>query len=210
MRVKVSWQKYTVATLFFFVSLGLTGCAPTPKKYQDTSELEKPPELGVVSSTTEQAATESSSDKTAQQANKGLGDVVKRTDDSHLLMILSFGEAWKQVEKAINLSGMEISDKNIQKGQYYVVFDPDLADNKNSDNIFTSFFISGKYNKARYLLTFTDTSEGTSMKAEFLEYAESRDSHQDGYADPPPADNGLAKFLQTLYTTLHDDLPLAQ
>lgn len=222
MRVKVSWQKYTVATLFFFVSIGLTGCAPTPKKYQDTSALEKPPELGVVSSTSEQAASEAKPDdkspapsetkpdNSPAQANKGLGDVVKRVDESHLLLILSFSEAWKQVAKAIELSVMEISDRNVQKGQYYVTFDLDNAERKIGEkpSFLDSIFNDDHYPKARYLLSFADTSEGTAVKVEFLELTET--TNTDVQANSLPSDKGVSVVLQKLYSTLHDDLPLAQ
>jgi uncharacterized lipoprotein len=228
----VIWQKYTVTTTLSLALIALSGCADNGTKYRDTSELEKPPELEIINNTTESAtdeakannhATQSVSetktadavaaspetdkDKPADTEEKGLGDVVKLTDDSHLLLILSFDEAWRQVTKALRLAGIEISDRNLEKGQYYVEFDLDYAELKNGEKpgFLSSLFNDDKYPKARYLLTFTNTSEGTVIKTEFLEFTVSQADEQ---ADSFPADKGVSVLLKKLYTTLHDDVPL--
>jgi uncharacterized lipoprotein len=230
----VIWQKYAVVTTLSLLFIGISGCADHGTKYRDTSELEKPPELEIVNSTAEPSSnaakandsapqpanetkttdnatpaseTDKDKNKAANAVEKGLGDVVKLTDDSHLLLILSFDEAWKQVKNALPLASMEISDRNREKGQYYVEFDLDNADLKNGEKpgLLSSLFNEDNYPKARYLLTFTDSSAGTAVKAEFLEFTSSQ---ADDQTDTFPADKGVSIMLKKLYSALHDDVPL--
>lgn len=200
----MSWQKYLVVSTIFPVLLGLGGCADNPtKKYRDTSELEQPPQLPIVVNASEQ--TEDAKPSPA----KALADAVSLADDSHLVINLPFDVSWRLLEKVAELSGMEVSDKNREKGQYYLIFDPDSADQKSPKdaNLITDFFTSNNYPKGRYLLTFYENPRSVKVEAKFLEYVESDHSAQDGYAEPAPADDGVAKLLKKLYSTLHDDLP---
>lgn len=202
----MSWQKYAVVTVFFPVVLGLSACADTTKKYRDTSELERPPELEIVVTQSEQL-NESTQDS-EKSLTKELRNLVSLQDDSHLIINRSFDVAWLVLEKLLTLSGIEITDRNREKGQYYVVFDPDTAEKnrKESENLFTGLFSLDNYPKGRYVLTFYENPKSVKISAEFLEYTEGRYSAQDGSAEKTPADNGVAKLLKKLYSTLDDDL----
>lgn len=211
----MSWQKYAIATAVFPVIVGLSGCADTSKKYRDTSELERPPQLEIAQSTTD-SATETKSDaeaKTETEAKaevekhiaKGLGDVVSIPDDSHLIINRPFAEAWLLVAKGLRISGMDVSDRNLEKGQYYVVFDPDTADLKNGEKsgFLDLLFTDDENPKGRYLLTFYETPKSVKISIEFLEYFSSGVQ-----TESPLPDKGVAKLLKKLYTALHDDLPI--
>jgi hypothetical protein len=204
-RIKVSRQKYAFVISLLLSALTLGACADTEKKYRDTSELEQPPQLPVVA-----AASEKTDDGDAKPSHaKALADAVSLTDDSHLVINLPFDVSWQLIEKAAEISGMEVADKNREKGQVYLLFDPDSADQKSAKdaNLFTDFFTANDYPKGRYLLTFYENAKSVKIEAKFLEYTESHDSAQDGYAERVPADDGVAKLLKKLYSTLHDDLP---
>jgi uncharacterized lipoprotein len=208
----VSRQKYAFATTLLLIASGLTACATnTSGKYRDTSELERPPELEVSTEKTarasedskpDSAATESKADSTAK-TRTGLGDAVSLEDESHLILNRPFDEAWTLLDKALKLSGMEISDRNREKGQYYVVFDPDTTELKNGEepSLLTTFLTDNNYPKGRYLLTFYENPRSVKISVEFLEYPASENE-----SEATLSDKGVAKLLKKLYTTLHDDL----
>lgn len=217
----MSWQKYAVVTAFFPVILGLSACADATKKYRDTSELERPPQLEIAKSTSDSATenpvdnetksvTEAKSD-TETKANvtkhiaKGLGEVVKIEDDSHLIIDRPFAESWLLVAKGLRISNMEVADRNLEKGQYYVVFDPDLADIKNGEKpgFMDTLFMDDENPKARYLLTFYENKRSVKLSVEFLEYFSTGVQ-----AESKLPDKGVEKLLKKLYTALHDDLPV--
>jgi NlpB/DapX lipoprotein len=201
----VSWQKYAVVTTFPLILLGLTACAGTSRTYRDTTELEQPPELGIIGTASEQQ-TDSKPDGEGQ--HKGLEGLVSLEDDTQLIVNRPFDVAWGVIEKGLLLSGMVISDRNLEKGLYYVEFDADDEKPQKEGNLFTDFFKSNDYPKGRYLLTFYESPKSVKVKVEFLEYIESGkgDSAQDGYAARTPSDNGVEKLLKKLYSALHDDL----
>lgn len=206
----MSWPKYAIVTTLLPVVLGLSACTDTAKKYRDTSELERPPEVITISAQPEQATDAKTEGEAAEnksdggiKISTGLGDAVSMADESHLILNLPFDEAWKLVEKALLLSGMEISDRNREKGQYYVVFDPDTAELKNGEkpSLLTVFLTDNNYPKGRYLLTFYENPRSVKINVEFLEYPASESE-----SDSTLSDKGVAKLLKKLYSTLHDDL----
>ncbi len=210
----MSWQKYLVITAVFPLILELSGCADTATKYRDTSELERPPQLEVTSPTESvaegsadtgvKADTEIAADVT-KPAAKGLGDAVSMEDDSYLIINRPFAESWLLVAKGLRISGMEVSDRNLEKGQYYVVFDPDTADLKNGEKqaFMDMLFTDDEHPKARYLLTFYENKRSVKLSVEFLEYFSSGVQTESTLPD-----KGVAKLLKKLYTALHDDLPV--
>jgi uncharacterized lipoprotein len=212
MRLKVSRKKYAFLTSLCFVLLNLAACATnTSGKYRDTSELERPPQLEVSTEKTAQpsedskpdsVATETKADSTVKTST-GLGDAVSLADESHLILNRPFDEAWTLVDKALKRSGMEISDRNREKGQYYVVFDPDTTELKNGEEpgLLTTFLTDNNYPKGRYLLTFYENPRSVKINVEFLEYPASENE-----SEATLSDKGVAKLLKKLYTTLHDDL----
>lgn len=203
----MSWQKYAIVTALFPTLLGLNGCADTTTKYRDTSELERPPQLEIVVTQQDQS-NESKSD--SENINKELRDLVSLPDESHLIINRPFAVAWLIIEKLLILSDMEITDRNRDKGQYYVVFDPDNTEKKRGDsgNLFMDLFIADNYPKGRYVLTFYENPQSVKISAELLEYTGDDHTPQDGYAGQTPPDNGVAKLLQKLYSVLHDDSPV--
>lgn len=211
----MSWQNYVVVTALFPVMLGLSGCADSTKKYRDISELEQPPQLEIVTSDSgitavapdskSQAEAEVRRAKTKAAIAKGLAEAVKMEDDSHLIIDRPFEIAWLLVAKGLRISNMEVSDRNHEKGQYYVIFDPDMADLKNGEkpSFMDTLFVDDENPKARYLLTFYENKKSVKVSVEFLEYFSAGVQ-----AESVLPDKGVAKLVKKLYSALHDDLPI--
>ena len=209
-----------------------TSTSTAATKYRDTSELEKPPQLEHIALSEDAVAlsrdsavsviSESnknhkhhrshkkeedvSSPKGKEESqSKGLGDVVKLEDNSHLIIDRPFAESWLLVAKGLRISNMEVSDRNLEKGQYYVVFDPDLADIKNGEKpgFLDMLFVDDENPKSRYLLTFYENKRSVKLGVEFLEYFS---TGVQGESKLP--DKGVAKLVKKLYSALHDDLPV--
>jgi uncharacterized lipoprotein len=197
----VNKQHLPKLILLPFVLIALSACGGSNTKYRDTSALEQPPHLDIVVNKSDATSVE-------EVEKKGLTNLVLFSSDEELILKLPFDKAWWLLEKACDISDIEITDRNREKGQYYVVFDPDTAEHKKNENqnLLMAFFTQDKYPKGRYLLTISPNEQGVKVKGEFLEYLNEHSS-QDGYAETAPSDNGLTKLLNKLYSTLHDDLP---
>ncbi len=101
--------------------LWLTACNVPSKNYADTSALEKPPALDIVAANEEQ----SPSSDTQTASRKVFSELLVSMDDTHLLLKQPLGTAWKTLEAAIKESGLNLVDKNLEKGFYYVNYDPE-------------------------------------------------------------------------------------
>ncbi len=184
----------------------LSGCASTSNsKYQDMSELEKPPQLEIV-------AAEPSAENTdleEKKANTRLGRAVSLVDDN-LSIALSFEQTWKLLELGLRLNKIEISDRDREKGQYYVMFDPDNAEHPSNveGGFFDGLLADNKYPQGKYLLTLTEQSpRNMRVKAQLVESV-TDSATLDSPAGAVAMDDGAAKLLKRLYSTLHDELPL--
>lgn len=110
--------------------LCLTACDVPSKNYKDTSLLEKPPALDIVAGNEEQSTPSS-----AASVNKGgFGEAVVMIDSTHLLLKQPLGTAWKTLEAALKQSGFELTDRNLEKGFYYVNYDPETFTGKTEQN----------------------------------------------------------------------------
>ncbi len=187
----------------------ITACANNRSKYHDTSELEKPPQLEIVVSDVVSASASDNQDLEGRKPNTRLGQAVNLVADN-LSITLPFEQAWKLVDLGLRLNKIEISDRNREKGQFYVVFDPDNAERKSNEEggYFEGLFVDNNYPQGKYLLTLMESSlKNITVKIEFLESSDGHSS-QDGYAEFKASDNGATKLLKRLYETLHDELPL--
>jgi NlpB/DapX lipoprotein len=212
----VSWQKYAVAAVMFPALIILNGCntGGAAARYRDTTELERPPQLEItpqpiqiaqktVDSEAKAQAEVAAHEKTLKA--KGLGDIVKLDDDTHLIIERPFADSWLLLAKGFRISGMEVYDRDLDKGQYYVIFDPDTAELKNGEalGLIDRFFIEDEYPKARYLITIYENKRSVKLEVTFVEYFSSGVQ-----TESPLPDKGVAKLVKKLYTALHDDLPI--
>jgi len=185
------------------LSLCLISCGISEdSRYRDTSLLERPPALSVSKQAGEQRTTDSSTiPKKRDETGLGSDVYMTTTTPPQLKIKQPFGEAWNTLSLALKQSEIEITDREHDKGLYYVTYDPD------------SSFFSNKHNEAIYVLTVEkDGSEtkitaaigNTSEQSSAGNHVKNRDLIKDNSANQPA--NGAEKLLQSLYETIRDDL----
>jgi uncharacterized lipoprotein len=113
----------------------------------------------------------------------------------------SLDDAWSTLGLALKQSDIEITDREHDKGLYYVLYDPEKS------------FFSGKHNEAIYVLTVESDGAETVVSAILGNAAEQ--SSAGGRSKKRGADkdnsseqlaDGAEKLLQSLYESIRDDL----
>jgi uncharacterized lipoprotein len=192
-----------VIAKILLLSLGLVSCGTSEdSRYRDTAMLERPPALVVSKQAGEPNITDNSTIP-KKRNEKGLGSDVYMTTTSppQLGIKQPFDDAWNTLGLALKQSKIEITDREHDKGLFYVIYDPENS------------FFSTKHNEAIYVLTVEKDDAETKITAILGNAAEqssagSRNEHRgltkDNSATQPP--NGAEKLLQSLYETIRDDL----
>lgn len=199
--------------IFLAASLLLLSCsANEDSRYRDTSRLELPPALlnpqPVKAENTDTEVDEATVDEKA----KGLGDDVYLSEAKPTLLKLKqpLDIAWNTVESALRQGDFDIKDRELDKGQYYVIFDPDQYADE-SDTVvdrFGSLFVND-YSKSTYLLTLTADGGETLITADKAQSSEQNASDEEQKTENADADeksDGPDKLLLSLYRILHDEL----
>lgn len=181
----------------------LVSCGTTEEgRYRDTAMLERPPILTGNGQSGEQRVTDNSTiPKKRDETGLGADVYMTTTAPSQLKIKQPFDDAWNTLGLALKQSEIEITDREHDKGLYYVTYDPD------------SSFFSRKHNGAIYVLTVEKDGAETKITATLGNAAEqssagSRGEHRSLVKDnsaTQPAD-GAEKLLQSLYETIRDDL----
>jgi uncharacterized lipoprotein len=184
------------------LAVALVSCASEDSRYRDTAMLERPPALAVSKQAGEPSRTDNSVIPKKRDVT-GLGsDVFMTTTTPPQLRIKqSFDDAWNTLGLALKQSEIEITDREHDKGLYYVTYDPEKS------------FFNRKHNEAIYVLTLEKDGAETKITATLGNAAEqtssgSRSEHRDLVKDnsaTQPAD-GAEKLLKSLYETIRDDL----
>jgi len=195
--------------LLILISSVLVSCAEVEKsRYKDTSHLEMPPEMEIVE--TEPVVV----GEYEKLTNTGLGDDVSYMgpDEDPVMKIKKlFDRSWVLVEQALKLSEIEITDKNREQGVFYVNFDPDARDSKDTeliDNV-SFFFFEDEYDAAAYKIKVKWRETDTEVTAELVDQVNTDllDDDEDKEDFEGSVDGG-SKLLKKLYKTIRDDLPL--
>ncbi|MDD5320212.1 MAG: outer membrane protein assembly factor BamC [Methylococcales bacterium] len=186
-----------------FLSVALVSCGTSEdSRYRDISMLERPPALAVNKEKGDLHITDNSTiSKKREKPGLGSNVYMTTTTPPQLAIKQPFDDAWNTLGLALKQSEIEITDREHDKGLYYVTYDPD-----------TSFF-SRKHNKAIYVLTVEKDGAETKITAALGSTSEqssagSRDKHRDFVKDnsaTQPAD-GADKLLKSLYEIIRDDL----
>ena len=164
--------------------------------------LERPPAIAADRQNGEPVVADNSAiPKKRDEPGLGSDVYLTTTIPPQLKIKQPFDDAWHTLGLALKQSKIEITDREHDKGLYYVTYDPD-----------TSFF-SRKHNEAIYVLTVEKDSAETKITAALGSTSEqssagSRDKHREFVKDnsaTQPAD-GPEKLLQSLYETIRDDL----
>lgn len=174
-------------------------------KYQDTSHLESPPEMEIIE--TAKAKVEYQEEKEVTGIGKHV--VLAGTTKNPVLKIKKlFDRSWSIVEQALKLNEVKVTDKNRDQGVFYVDFDPDSKDDKDSGSISFSLF-SDDFEEASYKLTVIWRESDTEVSAELTqtESSDLLDDDEDKVDFDSSIDSG-AILIKTLYKTIRDDLPV--
>lgn len=199
---------------FLLVLLTMIACAGVKTvEYKDTSELEKPPEMeiAVKPKPPVEEKQEIKGTDTDIDTDTGLGDIVSlaEADDKSVIKIKkTFDRSWELVEQAIKLNEIEVTDKNREKGVFYVLFDPDDQSSEETKESSFSFF-GGEYEEGAYKINVAWHENNTEVSAELL--SDSQEELLDDAEDIEDFEGTVAAddhLIKTLYKTLRHDLPL--
>ncbi|MGR9085948.1 MAG: outer membrane protein assembly factor BamC [Gammaproteobacteria bacterium] len=204
-------MRLIVKSLIFIFFLAACGTSEE-RRYRDTSNLELPPTLQPQNNAGEQPQARDDSAIAETKPGRGLGDgVAMKASEPPLLSIRQpFDIAWNTLESALKQSGIEINDRNLDQGRYYVTFDADDYEPEDA-TVFSDFgaLFVNDYEPDLYVLTVTNDGAETqisAVKAARSEQggpAENRDSDQ---AEGEASADGSNKLLMSLYKTIRDDL----
>lgn len=184
------------------IILLLVSCGGNDSRYRDTHLLERPPTLTVSKHAGESRVIDNSK-ITKKRHGKGLGEDVYLTTTTPPQLIIKqpFDDAWGTLGLALRQSELKITDREHDKGLYYVSYDPEKS------------FFSRKHNDAIYVLTLENNGAETTMTVSLGNSAEQsssgRRSGQDDLAkdsSATPSANGAEKLLQLLFETMRDNL----
>ncbi|MCX7097594.1 MAG: outer membrane protein assembly factor BamC [Methylococcales bacterium] len=180
------------------LAIALCSCSGTDERYKDTAALERPPVIIHNKQTGEPRIVDDSTIH-KKRYEDGLGSDVYLTTSvpAQLKIKQAYDDAWSTLGLALKQSDLEVTDREHDKGLYYVSYDPDHS------------FFSGKKNELIYVLTVEDDGEETTISSALGSSSEQtskgrRDPTQDT-GDTSSVD-GAEKLLQLLYETLHDKL----
>ena len=192
-----------VIAKILLLSLGLISCGTSEdSRYRDTAILERPPELPVTKHAGELRINDNSTiPKKRDETGLGAAISMTTTKPSQLIIKQPFDDAWSTLGLALKQSDIEITDREHDKGLYYVSYDS------------SGSFFSKKQNEAIYVLTLESDGEETKVTAALGNAAEQASSGSRGEHSSPSNDNsadestdGAEKLLQSLYETIRDDL----
>ncbi len=190
----------------YLVPLLINGCSSSENvRYKDLSYLEKPPVI-IIAETAKKAVIK---DKETVEKT-GLGKVVSLAGPADLPILKIkkiFDRAWDIVEQGLKLAEIEITDKNRDKGVFYLKFDPNQQDSKDLSLLgnIDLFLFKNEYAEATYKLTVEWRDSDTEVNIELL--AENADNLLDDNEIEDSIDSG-AKLIKVLYKTIRDDLPI--
>jgi uncharacterized lipoprotein len=183
----------------FLVSLVLVACTTNDSRYQDNTNLERPPEMPIDKQAAEQpAANELEPPK--RRHGKGLKSDVYVVDGTpnELKIKRTFDEAWSLLNQAIQHNELKVTDQDRSKGLYYVAYD--------GGSFLSNAFDDGN-NKPTYVLKVEPQDEETKVTVSLSSKNEQADpgSLKDGVADTSIEDKSNS-LVELFYDTLHDSV----
>lgn len=166
-------------------ALLLTGCslfgggAPS-----EVERLRQPPDLSAAN------ANEAAQPATGQ-ARAPQGELALAAEPPHLLLPVSFYEAWRRVGLAVDRLGFTLEDRNRAAGQYFVRYDPRADKAKREKGFLESlaFWRSDPDQLALYIIQLTQDGQQTAVTV----------TDEEGAAAP-------AAVAERILTLLHEQL----
>lgn len=206
----MSYIVFLLAMSWLLLSCGMS----EDSRYRDTSRLELPPAL--LDTKTVKTDTGGGDGALADpKESKGLGDDVYLSAAKPVILKIKqpLDIAWNTVASALRQGDVDIKDRELDKGQYYVIFDPDqyVADSDTVFDRFGSLFVN-EYGQSIYILTLTADGDETLVTADKAQASEqsATDDSEDRTADAKSEDeekpDGAEKLLLFLHKILRDEL----
>ncbi len=193
--------------IFLLLTFFLSACTEVKStRYRDTTGLEQPPEMEIV----ESAKVEP--EQNEQENLTGLGNIVSlsREDGEAVILIKKiFDRSWDIVGQTLDLTQVEVTDKNREQGVYYVNFDADQQSSSDKglmENV-TFFLFKDDYEEAAYKLHVKWKENNTEIRAELVGQVKD-DLLDDGEDDFEGEVDGGEKLMHLLYKTMRHDLPI--
>ncbi|KAF3983651.1 MAG: outer membrane protein assembly factor BamC [Methylococcales symbiont of Hymedesmia sp. n. MRB-2018] len=198
-------KKYSL----FFLAITISACSElNDTRYQDTTELEVPPQMEIVAKPKLLIAEKD------EVKNKGLGNIVvlAGTEQKPVIKIKKlFYRSWQLVEKALKLNKVKVKDKNRDLGVFYVVFAPkDIQGGGVFSGMTSIFSAEENHSKAAYKLTVVWHESNTEVAAEFVQKENNGllDDDEDIEDFEGAAKDNATALIKALYKTMKDDLPI--
>jgi len=200
---------HTIAKSVLLVGV-LSSCGTLQEpQYTDNDLLERPPAIAIDRQATPQQEVVAPTE-TPQKLEKGLGADVSISKDSPLQITIHrpFDGAWHDVEVALKQLDFEVTDREHDKGLYYVNYDAD--DYQPEDNGFldkSMSFFKNDYKQSVYVLTVEELGGETRVIASIANDAEQTNHGAlNDKAGQANLTEGADRLLLTLYRNLHDKL----
>lgn len=193
--------------LLFLLPVLISACSDVKNtKYKDTSALEAPPVMKIAETPKVQF------EEKEEAENTGLGDIVSISSSAEYPVIKikkMFERSWSIVEQGLALSEIEITDRNRDKGVFYVKFDPDRLSSKDSGLLdkMTFFLFKDDYEEASYKITVVWRESNTEVSTELIDEVDN-DLLDDGEEDFESSIDSGGMLIKALYKTIRDDLPI--
>jgi uncharacterized lipoprotein len=195
----VNSANFIKVILSFSGLLLISGCQFLGRNYRDTTVFEQPPLLEGTPLLQTTASDDKENAVTTQSANSGLGDTVILTDAQHIRLKQPLNLAWNSVEKMLKLKKIEIVDRNLELGAYYINY-AIVNEAEQNDNLLMTFF-KEQPPKTPFLLILKAVKDATELRVR-------RVSDALGPANAPIPADAAERLLKTLYHSLHDDFPV--
>jgi uncharacterized lipoprotein len=192
------------------LALILVSCGTTEEgRYRDTAMLERPPTIVVEKKAGEQHETDNSAISSKENAQTDLNANVYMTASTPPLLIIkqSFDRAWDTLGQALKEDYIKISDREHDKGLYYVIYDADeqAVEEGNFFDKAISFF-KDEHTGGSYVLTVEEKGSETQISAAINnEPRQGTLSDQKDNASAQTTVEGAEKLLLSLYKTMSDD-----
>jgi len=193
--------------LLFLLPVLISACSDVKNtKYKDTSALEAPPVMKIAETPKVQF------EEKEEAENTGLGDIVSISSSAEYPVIKikkMFERSWSIVEQGLALSEIEITDRNRDKGVFYVKFDPDRLSSKDSGLLdkMTFFLFKDDYEEASYKIAVVWRESNTEVSTELIDEVDN-DLLDDGEEDFESSIDSGGMLIKALYKTIRDDLPI--
>jgi NlpB/DapX lipoprotein len=190
----------------FFLLLPLvTACTGTDPRYRDTQMLERPPQLAVTKPVEEIVKDSSAVKHNIEGTELGSTVSIKSTTPPVLIIKQPFNVAWQTLGNALRADNVEVTDREHDKGRYFVTFDPNKTPEDESGFLDkTLSYLNDAHVEERYVLTVTDKGQETEvLVANNTEPKQSSNSEEQYKLTTPPAD-GAEKLLNSIYKTMSE------